>query len=187
LQLLEQEIETLELERRRLIKAKAVLQEEIEDDIGTLEEELIKLKDGWAGYNFKRRRALLNFAIVEVKIHKVSTHWIEIQVLWLNEEWGHEHMYYRRRTGAMKEWSEEEKAILRAHYEAMPVPDLLALLPERTLSSIRCFVKDNLDLPRRRYSYTQRSNLHDSHSDQEFMKSRDIPENMSCTNWEALY
>src|SRR5260370_28995942 len=70
LQLLEQEIETLERERRRLLKAKEVLEEEIEDDIGSLDEELIKLKNGWADYSFKKRRSLLNFAIQEVKINK---------------------------------------------------------------------------------------------------------------------
>ncbi len=78
LQLLEQEIETLERERRRLLQAKVTLEEEIDDDIGSLDEELIKLKNGWADYSFKKRRSLLNFATVEVKINKVSTHWIEI-------------------------------------------------------------------------------------------------------------
>ena len=88
LQLNEQRIETLERERRQLEKDKKVLEEEIENDIGSLEEELIKLKEGWNEYNFKRRRALLNFAIQEVKINKVSTHWMEVQIYWLNAEWG---------------------------------------------------------------------------------------------------
>ncbi len=187
LQLLEQEIETLERERQRLIKAKAVLEGEIEDDIGSLEEELIKLKNGWAKYNFKKRRSLLNFAIQEVKINKVSTHWIEIQVLWLNEEWGHEHMYYRRHIGAVKKWTDEEAAILEKHYATMPVDELMALLPERTLHSIYCYAIDHLDIERRRQGNTLNISLSDSHVDREFARSRNIPEHLSYTNWEALY
>ncbi len=187
-QLLETEIETLELERRRLKKAKQVLEEEIENDIGSLDEELIKLKDGWADYNFKKRRSLVNFAVQEVKINKVATHWIEIQVLWLNEEWGHEHMYYRRRVGALKDWSDEEVDTLKRHYATMPLPELMALLPERTVWSIRSFAKQHLDLERRSpQRNTLGIDLNASYTDMAFMKSRSIPENVSYTNWEALY
>ncbi len=187
-QLLEQEIETLERERRRLIHDKERLAEDVENDIGTLDEELIKLKDGWAEYNFKKRRSLLNFAIREVKINKMSTHWIEIQVFWLNEEWGYEHMYYRRRMGALKDWSEEEVDILERHYATMPVPELMALLPERTLQSIRCYAKTHFDFSRRqRHGNALGINLNSSSRDWEFEKSKGIAENVSYTNWEALY
>jgi len=187
LQLLEQEIETLERERRRLLKAKEVLEEEIEDDIGSLDEELIKLKNGWADYSFKKRRSLLNFAIQEVKINKVSTHWIEIQVLWLNEEWGVERMYYRRRVGALKDWSTEEADILEQHYATMPTHELMALLPERTLWSMRSYAKHHLDLEQRRPQRNTLIDLNSSYADMQFMRSRGISENVSYTNWEALY
>jgi hypothetical protein len=186
-QLIEHDIETLELERRRLIKDKERLQEEIENDIGTLEEELLKLKDGWAEYNFKRRRSLLNFAIREVTINKVSTHWIEIQVLWLNEEWGHEHLYYHRHAGSIKQWSDEEIALLKTHYVTMPVPELMALLPDRTWNAIRFYVGQHLDLPkRRRQNKVLNISLDDSYSDMEFEKRKRIPANISYTKWEAL-
>src|SRR5258708_8889787 len=188
LQLLEQEIETLERERQRIRKAKAVLEGENEDDIGSLEEELIKLKNGWAKYNFKKRRSLLNFAIQEVKINKVSTHWIEIQVLWLNEEWGHEHMYYHRHIGAVKKWTDKEVDILEKHYATMPTDELMALLPERTWHAIRCYAADHLDGERcRQQGNTPNITMPDSHLHSEFMKSRGILENVSYTNWEALY
>jgi len=187
LQLLEQEIETLELERRRLLKAKEVLEEEIDNDIGSLEEELIKLKNGWPDYNFKKRRSLVNFAIQEVKINKVSTHWIEIQVLWLNEEWGHEQMYYRRHIGAVKKWTDKEVDILEKHYATMPTDELMALLPERTWHAIRCYAADHLDGERcRQRGNTPNIGMTDSHVDREFMKSRGMLENVSYTNWEAL-
>ncbi len=186
LQLNEQRIETLERERRQLEKDKQVLEEEIENDIGSLEEELIKLKEGWSEYNFKRRRALLNFAIQEVKINKVSTHWMEVQIYWLNAEWGNEHMYYRRHLGAMKEWKDEEKAILKEFYEDMPIPDLMALLPDRTLYSIRSYAKTH-DLTRSHKGNTLHISLNDSYKDWEFENSKGISANESCTNWEVLY
>ncbi|GHO80654.1 hypothetical protein KSD_84250 [Ktedonobacter sp. SOSP1-85] len=65
-ELLEQEIETLEMERRRLAQTKAQLEEDLENDIGSLDEEMIKLRQGWNDYNFKKRRSLLNFAVVKV-------------------------------------------------------------------------------------------------------------------------
>ncbi len=108
LQLLEQEIETLEKERRRLLKLKAELDED-DDDVLDLDYELIRLNEGWDNYDFKKRRSLLNLAIQEVRINRVSTHWMEIQVIWLKEEWGREHMYFRRRYGGLKDWNEEEK------------------------------------------------------------------------------
>jgi len=96
-------------------------------------------------------------------------------------------MYYHRNLGAMKEWSTEEIAILQEHYVTMSLPELMALLPERTLYSIRCFVEHHLDLPRRQYSGTFGISLNDTHADREFMKNRGIQENVSYTNWEVLY
>ena len=186
LQLNEQRIETLERERRQLERDKKVLEEEIENDIGSLEEELIKLKEGWSEYNFKRRRALLNFAIQEVKINKVSTHWIEVQIYWLNAEWGQEHMYYRRNLGAMKEWKDDEKTILEKHYATISIPDLMALLPDRTLYSIRSYAKTH-DLTRQHQGNALHISLNDSYKDWEFENSKGISEYESYTNWEALY
>jgi hypothetical protein len=187
-QLIEQDIETLERERRRLIKDKERLEEEIENDIGTLEEELLKLKDGWAEYNFKRRRSLLNFAIREVKINKVSSHWIELQVLWLNEEWGHERMYYRRHAGSIKQWSDEEIALLKTHYATLPVTELMALLPERTWYAIRLYAGAHLDVPKHmRQNKVLHISLDNSYSDMEFTKRERIPDTISHTNWEVLF
>ncbi|MBA2394046.1 MAG: hypothetical protein H0V70_15055 [Ktedonobacteraceae bacterium] len=187
LQLLEQEIETLEKERRILLKAKETLEEEVEDDIGSLDEELIKLKNGWDKYNFKKRRSLLNFAVQEVRINKMSTHWISIQVTWLNEEWGTERMYYKRRYGALKEWSEEEKAIIKQHYATMPINELMTLLPERSIWSMRSHVYLHLDLGRRSKQEYGSLNLSDSYADMQFKNEQNIPAKVSYTNWEALY
>src|SRR5262249_44400018 len=126
----------LEIERIKLIRAKEALEEEVESDIGTLEEELIKLKEGWSGYRFKKRRSLINFAIQEATIDVASTHWIRVEVLWLHQEWGREEMYYRRDIGGAKEWSEEETAILSEHYATMPKLQLMKLLPTRGWGAI---------------------------------------------------
>lgn len=187
-QLIEKEIETLELERKVLIKAKQLLEEEVESEIGSLDEELIKLKNGWSGYRFKKRRSLINFAIREVRINKMSTHWMEVQVLWLHEEWGHERMYYRRHLGAMKDWTDEEVIVLEENYATMPVTELMSLLPDRSWQSMRSYVRDNLDIPsRKRQGNVADINRTDSYSDIEVKKNCCIPDNIHYTNWERLY
>src|SRR5260370_16445204 len=123
----------------------------------------------------------------EGKMNKVAKKREEIQGLWLNEEWGHEQMDYRRHIGAVKKWTDEEAAILEKHYATMPVDELMALLPERTLHSIYCYAIDHLDIERRRQGNTLNISLSDSHVDREFARSRNIPEHLSYTNWEALY
>jgi hypothetical protein len=185
LQLLADEIETLEKERQRLVAAKATLQEEIEDDIGSLDEELINLKEGWAEYSFKKRRSLLNFAILSVTINKVSTHWIEIQVHWLNEAWGVERMYFKRKYGALKDWTNEEEEILLQHYATMPTIELLRLVPDRSLWSIRSFVKANPHIPRRLKQINGCINPNVSYNDMQFTQTAQIGVNESYTNWET--
>jgi hypothetical protein len=188
--LIEQEIETLEIERKKLIQAKEILEEEAEEEIGTLEEELIKLKRGWSGYSFKRRRSLTNFAIQEVIIDVMSTHWIRIEVLWLHQEWGREEMFYHRQIGMRKDWSDEERAIVKEHYATMPKFQLMALLPNRGWEAI-CYYAHRNGLSRSRgrakkgtVEYTSTS---ESYLDLEFMRRENIPQNTTYTNWKRQY
>jgi hypothetical protein len=109
-------------------------------------------------------------------------------VLWLNEDWGHEHMYYRRHIGAVKKWTDAEVDILEQHYATMPAQELMALLPERTLHSIYCYAIDHIPIERRRQQgVAPEISPTDSYADREFMQSKGIPEHLSHTNWEALY
>ena len=97
-------------------------------------------------------------------------------------------MYYRRHLGAMKEWTNEEIKIVEEHYETMPVSELMALLPERTLYSIRCYAKNNLELSKRkRCGNALGFSPHDSHSDMVFKKSQGIEGTELHTKWEAVY
>lgn len=185
-ELIGREIETLELERKKLMEAKEKLEEEAEEDVGSLEEELLKLKNDWHGRSFKKRRSLLNFAVQEVRINKVSTHWVEIQVLWLHEEWGRERLYYRRRLGAMRDWTDEEANILAQHYETMPIPELMALLPERSLYSMPRYAREQLDLSRLKREPKLNVRLDETHSDIEFEKKQGILDRVSLTKWEPL-
>lgn len=116
----------------------------------------------------------------------MSTHWVEVQVLWLHEEWGHEKMHYRR-WGAMKDWTDEEVRILEKNYETMPIIELMSLLPHRTLYSIRDYARHHLNLFRQKQSNRYGFSPNNSYSDLEFKKSQNIPENVDCTNWQELY
>ena len=84
-------------------------------------------------------------------------------------------MYYRRNLGAMKEWKDEEKTILERHYATISIPDLMALLPDRTLYSIRSYAKTH-DLTRQHKGNTLHISLNDSYKDWEFENSKGIYE-----------
>ena len=136
-QLIIEQIDRLELERRKLIKTKSTLSEEAESDLDTLDRELEKLEALWPKYTFEKRRSLINFVVKEVVIDTVSTHWVRVQVLWLHEAWGREEMYWYRTKGRNVQWTEQEIAIVREHYAAMPRLQLMALLPHRGWHAIR--------------------------------------------------
>jgi len=188
-ELITEQIDILETERRKLIQAKADLEKEANKDIGSLDEELEGLEKRWTEYDFERRRTLINFIIKEVVIDSMSTHWMRIQVLWLNEEWGREELFYHRRRGKKRDWTDEEKKIVAEHYLSLPASQLLALLPDRTWKGIRecgalitqtgrktLYRREDIKPSARNYSY----------SDLLFMREHNIDEPVPHTNWVPL-
>ena len=170
-QLIEGEIETLEIERIKLIKARDELAEESESDLGSLDEEVRKLAMSWHDYSFEKRWSLINFLVREVIIETMSTHWMRVEVAWLHEQWGREEMYYVRGVGYKREWTEEEDAIAREHYATMPRKELMALLPDRGWLAIREHCRllglSREDMPGDRIVGAKRF----SHSDREYFKA----------------
>lgn len=189
-QLIEEGIDTLERERQKLIVAHAELEAAASNDLGTLDEELAKLEQGWAEYPFDRRRNLINFLVQEVVIDTMSTHWIRVQVLWLHEAWGREEMYYARTWGQNKEWSEEEDAIVRNHYPTLPKPQLMQLLPERGWEAIILRAKTK-DVPRQLHGRpageTVGGNKRDSYADIQLLLRMGLPTSARQTNWIKLF
>jgi hypothetical protein len=191
-ELAENELVTLEKERRKLIAAKAGLEAGAESDFDSLERELQQLATQWPKYSFEKRRALMNFIVREVVIDMMSTHWLRIQVSWLHEEWGQEEMYYYRRRGECKDWTEEEIAVVREHYANTPKFELLALLPHRSWHGIRSIGEKRLKIARRKGHLTDSENLMpgldvcDSYSDMEFLQSKGMLPGARSTNWEQL-
>ncbi len=193
-ELIEEQIDTLERERRTLIDAKAQLEEEATNDLGSLDDQLRNLETQWQERDFEKRRSLLNFLIKEVVIDMVSTHWVRVQVLWLHEEWGREEIYYHRDIGSRREWTEEEEAILKQHYATMHREPLQELLPDRTWESIRYYASTTLGIVRDRkdagrpgrrpeHVYPDRNT---SYSDLQFMREKGIPLSARYTRWEGL-
>lgn len=191
-ELITEQIDILETERRTLIQAKADLEKEIANDYGSLDEELEELEMLWPEYTFEHRRNLINFIVREVVIDSISTHWIRIQVLWLHEEWGREEMLYHRRVGNRKEWTDEEKKILADHYLSMSRPELMALLPDKTWNSIllmgrRTFRgKGGRNREPRKEDTLPGWTIEYSHSDLVFMREHTIEGELSYTNWIPL-
>jgi hypothetical protein len=88
----------------------------------------------------------------------------------------------------MKDWTDEEIQIVAENYETLPITELMALLPERTMYSIRWYAKHNLEFSKRkRDANTGGFSPHDSYSDRAFKERNGILGNVDYTNWEALY
>jgi len=188
-QLIVDQINILELERRKLIQAQADLEKEANGALGSLDEEIKDLETLWPKKTFEKRRSLLNFLIQEVVIDSMSTHWMRVQVLWLHEAWGREEMYYRRKKGSAKEWTDEEDAILYAYYPTMPKSQLMELLPERGWEGIiaRAMSKGvSRELHGRPTGETVGGNKHDSSTDRLFIHEQNIGESTKSTNWCRL-
>src|SRR5258708_29131664 len=194
-ELIERQVDLLENERVKLLRAKEPLEEEADGDIGTLEEELIKLKAGWPNYRFKKRRSLINFAIQEVIIDVMSTHWMRVEVLWLHEEWGREEMYYRRDIGGARRWSQEEISIMLEHYVTMPRLQLMELLPDRGWDAIVAYASEKgLHRPRgfpkgqpMSMRKAVRGDSRDSYSDLQFLQKKNIPDYTTDTNCRSMF
>ncbi len=174
-------IASLELDRKKLIKDKEMLEKESQADIGSLEEELADLENLWSEYPFKKRQAYVNFLIKGVVVDVVSNHWMSIQVSWLHEMWGVEEIYYYRRRGGHSDWTQEEDEIIRQYYPCMPKMELMALLPLRVWAAIikRAVVLEvsrSMSIAR---TTREKIGFHPqfSHSDVVFMREMNIPLN----------
>ncbi len=193
--LVTEQIDALETERQKLIKAKIEVEKQEANDYGSLDEEVEGLETLWPEYDFKKRRNLINFIVKKVVVDSMSTHWLRIQVLWLNEEWGAEEMFYLRKSGKRKEWNDEEKEILSANYASASYEQLLALFPDKSWKGI--YDKGRYGLGIMRPAATGRPKVGEenvsffvprwainfSYTDLEFMREQGIDHNARCTNW----
>jgi hypothetical protein len=192
-ELITEQIDILETERRTLIQAKADLEREAANDYGSLDEELEELETLWPEYTFEHRRSLINFIVKEVVIDSMSTHWLRIQVLWLHEEWGREEMFYLRRSGKRKEWTDEETELMRANYASMSYVQLMALLPDKSWKSIYDKGKYSLGItrttgrPKPGEETVPHWAINYSYADLEFMREQGIADNARCTNWVQVF
>ncbi len=188
-ELVTEQIDALETERRKLIQAKADVEKQSANDYGSLDEELEDLETLWPKYDFEKRRNLINFIVKEVIIDSMSTHWLKIQVLWLHEEWGREEMFYLRKSGKRKEWKDEEKEILRANYLLMSDTQLMALLPDKSWKSIITKGKEILGItrtegrPKPEEGVIPNWAINCSYTDLEFMQEQGITGKTQYTNW----
>ncbi len=196
-QLINEQIDRLERERRKLIQAKMTLVEAAESDLDTLDRELVKVEARWPKYTFEKRRSLMNFIVKEAVIETVSTHWMRVRVLWLNEAWGCEEMFWYRTKGRTVQWTEQEKAVVRENYATTPRLQLMALLPDRGWNAIRHLGNNRLKIARMMPGRPKPGNpkyqetiddldICASYSDWEFMQSRGIPLDAQSTKWEQL-
>jgi hypothetical protein len=195
-ELITEQIDTLETERRTLIQTKADVEKQAANDYGSLDEELEELEKLWPEYTFEHRRNLINFVIKEVFIDSISTHWLRIQVLWLHEEWGREEMFYLRKSGKRKEWTDEEIELLRATYASTPYAQLRALFPDKSWKAIYDKGRFGLGImrpttrpgrPAPGEEFVPRWEINLSYSDLEFMQEQGINHNARCTNWIPVY
>jgi Resolvase, N terminal domain len=175
-------IENLDNERKKLLQAKAELEQENANTLRNLEEELQDLEQYWEKYPVSKRIALINFLIQKVVLDIESSHWLRVEVHWLHEEWGVEQMYYSRVKGVYPNWNEKEEAILREYFPEHPRSEVMKQLPNRSWESIRARAfKLNIE---RLVHWERQGYQKMTYDDMQFMQEHGIDEAARSTQWE---
>jgi DNA invertase Pin-like site-specific DNA recombinase len=109
--------------------------------------EVRKLIPVWHKKPFPVRFEFVNLFVKEARLTTVSTHWVQLDIVWTHPKWGGDSAYIFRQRGSNGAWSEEEQDILRTHYQTTPKEAILPLLPQKSWSSIRMEAR-SLGIPR---------------------------------------
>ncbi len=134
--------------------------------------EVRKLIPVWHRKPFNVRFEFVNLFVREARLTIVSTHWVQLDIIWTHPTWGGDTAYTFRQRGSNDVWSEEEQDIVRTHYQTTPKEAILPLLPQKSWSSIRMEAR-NLGIPRQEPNiYPFPKNL--TWSDWQFMQAQGI-------------
>jgi hypothetical protein len=95
-----------------------------------------KLAPHWDSLSVEDRIMLAEALTERVLIDSMAPHWMRIIVQWRDPQWGSDIGFIWRRYGSSHAWAESENEVLREHYATGDRASLLALLPDRSWSSV---------------------------------------------------
>lgn len=99
--------------------------------------ELEKLAEVWHLKPFKEKKEFVNLLVRKAVLSVVSTHWIRLDIHWTHPAWPHEALFIYRRKGEHNTWTDEEREVVKAHYEHAERDTLLQLLPDKSWNAIK--------------------------------------------------
>jgi len=99
--------------------------------------ELEKLSERWHLKPFKVKKEFVNLLVRKAVLSVAATHWIQLDIHWTHPAWPCETLFIYRRRGEQKRWIEEDRTIIKAHYEQAARETLLSLLPNKSWSAIK--------------------------------------------------
>jgi len=134
--------------------------------------EVRKLIPVWHKKPFSVRYEFINLFVREATLTIVSTHWVQLDIVWTHPAWGGDSLFIYRQRGSNEVWTEEEGVVLRTRYSLAPKEEILPLLPHKSWSSIRMEAR-KLGIPREQpNTYPFPKNL--TWSDWQFMQTQGI-------------
>ncbi len=145
-----------------------------------------RIGQDWESIPFEDRQALVNGLVKGVFLDEMTSHWLRLEVEWLDPQWGTERIYLFRHNGGHKSWADAENDIIRKLYPEAPREEILEKLPRRTWASIIIQAR-KLGVQRR--NLTSFSDIPQTLSleDLTFMKEAGIAIGAtSCHKWETV-
>lgn len=106
--------------------------------VWNLRELLIKVRDEgkWDKLSLDKRQQLVKALTVSVSMSLVSSHWLRLDVEWLDTDWGIETAYIYRRVGASPVWSKEERELFKSMWPVSTKEEILRTFPDRNWSGL---------------------------------------------------
>jgi hypothetical protein len=137
----------LEVEKRDLTERQKSLEAKKEklgivdspEEIAQLHSLLGNFEAVWPTFDLDQRQRAFTLLINRIEVEVVSPHWIRLTIDWLDAISSRLDIAYLWKTmpSRHREFSDEEKAVIKRYYASSPRLELLKLLPDRTWNAIR--------------------------------------------------
>ena len=175
------------LERKNgLIAEKETIVETSDEGLRTLEEELQDLEYLWPYKPFDLKQNILSMLIKRVVLTYCSPRFFRVTVEWSHKEWGTESCYYDREFTGGRQWTEEERTVLKLHYPTEGQVDLMKILPARSWKSIH-HEAEKLNL-KRQYQRGTRGEISITYLDLQFLEQEHLRvSDFHCCNHTKWY
>jgi DNA invertase Pin-like site-specific DNA recombinase len=112
--------------------------------IWTMRDVIQRLRDPheWYKLPLDRQKLLMKTFIVKAKVDHAAPHWMQLDMEWIDPEWGPETLYLYRRLSPPIRWNAEENTWLRNYYQSVSRDEMVRHFPERNWDAIKKRARD---------------------------------------------